>query len=74
MDDPLGIVSRNDDDLQQAHTLVYADDQEAPPVVSLLLNESDRVADDVKGIRVGDPVFRVVLAGGRGEIHTSTIR
>ena len=38
-------------------------------VVTFLLDESERVADDMQRIRVGDSVFRIVLARGPGELH-----
>lgn len=38
-------------------------------VVAFLLDESERVADDMQRIRVGDSVFRVVLSRGPGELR-----
>jgi len=38
-------------------------------VVAFLLDQPERVADDMQRIRVGDSVFRVVLARGLGALH-----
>ena len=38
-------------------------------VVAFLLDESERVADDMQRIRIGDSVFRIVLARGPGELR-----
>lgn len=43
-------------------------------VVAFLLDQPERVADDMQRIRVGDPVFRVVLARGPGELHNVNSR
>ena len=39
-------------------------------VVAFLLDEPERVADDVQCVRVGDAVFRVMLACGFNKLHT----
>jgi len=38
-------------------------------VVALLLDQPERVADDMQRIRSGDSVFRVVLSRGPGELR-----
>ena len=69
MDDPLRVIGGDHHDLEQSHARVDADYQQSTFVVAFLLDEPERVADDVQRVCVGDAVFRVVLAGGFSELH-----
>lgn len=70
MDDPLGVVSGYDHDLEQSRAGADADYQKAPFVIAGLFDQSNRVAEDMQYIFIKDSMFRVVLASRCGELHS----